>query len=58
MTRSVRAEIKHCLAVLLIRIRMFLVLQVPEPNPLVRGTDPDPSLSHKGVQWTEKMFAK
>jgi hypothetical protein len=27
------------------RIRMFLGLLDPDPGPLVRGTDPDPSLS-------------
>jgi hypothetical protein len=37
---------------------MFLVL--PDPDPLVRGTDLDPVLlfSHKGVQQTEIMLAK
>jgi hypothetical protein len=42
---------EHCfepyVAVLGIRIRkirMFLGLQDPDPDPLVRGTDPDPSL--------------
>jgi hypothetical protein len=48
---------------------MFLGL--PDPDPLVRGTDPDlapnpdpapdpdPSLfSHKGVEWTEIMLVK
>jgi hypothetical protein len=36
----------HLNAVLKIRIRMFLGLQDPDPDPLVRGTDPapDPSL--------------
>jgi hypothetical protein len=29
--------------VLRIRIRMFLDLLDPDPDPLIRGTDPDPS---------------
>jgi hypothetical protein len=28
------------------------------PDPLVRCMDPDPSLSHKGVELTEIMLAK
>jgi hypothetical protein len=42
------ACIKPCLPVLRIRIRrlcMFLGLQ--DPDPLIRGTDPDPSISSK-----------
>jgi hypothetical protein len=35
---------------------MFVGL--PDPDPLVRGTDPDSSLSHKGVKRTEIMLAK
>jgi hypothetical protein len=37
---------------------MFLGL--PDPDPLVRGMDPDPdsSLSQKGVEWTEIMLVK
>jgi hypothetical protein len=31
-------------SVLRIRIRMFLCLLDPDPDPLVRGTDPDPSI--------------
>jgi hypothetical protein len=27
-----------------LRIRMFLGLQDPDPDPSVRGTDPDPSI--------------
>jgi hypothetical protein len=27
-----------------LRIRMFLGLLDPDPDPLVRGTDPDPSI--------------
>jgi hypothetical protein len=42
--------------VLGIRIRMFVGL--PDTDPLVRGTDPDFSLSHKGVKRTEIMLAK
>ncbi len=40
------------------RIRMFLGL--PDPDSLVRGMapDPDPSLSHKGLERTEIMLAK
>ncbi len=38
---------------------MFLGL--PDPDPLFRGTDPspapDPSFSHKCVEWTEIMPA-
>jgi hypothetical protein len=30
----------------------------PDPHPLVRGMDPDPSLFHKGVERTEIMLAK
>ncbi len=43
----------------------FLLLcgSVGDPNPhlfgpLVRGMDPDPSFSHKGVERTEIMLAK
>ncbi len=32
-----------------IRISMFLGLQDPDPDPLVRGTDPDPSLFWKNI---------
>jgi hypothetical protein len=41
-----------------IRIRMFLGL--PDPDPLVRGADPDPILlfNHKGVERTAIMLAK
>jgi hypothetical protein len=41
-----------------IRISMFLGLS--DPDPLLSGMDPDPDLpfSHKGIEWTEKMFAK
>ncbi len=37
---------------------MFLAL--PDPDPLVRGTDlaPDPPLSHKDVERTEIMLVK
>ncbi len=37
---------------------MFFGLQ--DPDPLVRGTDPDPDhyFSHKGVEQTETMLAK
>ncbi len=46
--------------VLGIRIRMFLGL--PDPDPLVSGTDPDPArilpFSHKCVERTEIMAAK
>jgi hypothetical protein len=38
------------------RIRMFLGLS--DPDPLVRGTDPDPSPLHKCVERTEIMPAK
>jgi hypothetical protein len=40
------------------RILMFLGL--PDPDPLVRGTDldPDPSVSYKWVERTEIMLAK
>jgi hypothetical protein len=34
-----------------------LVLGLPDPDPLVRSTYPDPSLSHKGVVRTEIMPA-
>ncbi len=39
-------------------IRMFLDL--PDPDPVVRGADPDPDLpfSHKCVERTEIMTAK
>jgi hypothetical protein len=39
---------------------MFLGLQVLDPDPLVRGKDPDPApfLSHKGVERNEIMLAK
>ncbi len=33
-------------------------LDLPDPDPLVRGTDPDPFLSRKGVERTEIMLAK
>jgi hypothetical protein len=42
--------------VLGIWIRKFLGLL--DPDALVRGMDPDLSLSHKSVEWTEIMFAK
>ncbi len=35
---------------------MFLGL--PDPDPLARGMDPDPSLFHKGVDLTAILFAK
>ncbi len=41
-----------------------MFLDLPDPDPLVRGMDPDPapnldpSLSHKGVERNEKMLAK
>jgi hypothetical protein len=35
------------LPVLRIRIRMFLGLLDPDPDQLVRGTDPDPSFYHQ-----------
>jgi hypothetical protein len=38
-------------------VRMFL-LGLSDPDLLVRGADPDPSLSHNGVKWTEIMLAK
>jgi hypothetical protein len=37
---------------------MFLGIQYPHPDPLVRGADLDPSYSHKSVERTEKMVAK
>jgi hypothetical protein len=40
----------------ILRIRMFLGL--PDPDPLVRGADPDPSLSHKCIERAEIMPAK
>ncbi len=33
-------------------------LGLPDPDPLVRCPDPDPYLSHKGVEQTEIMLAK
>jgi hypothetical protein len=36
------------------RIRMFL----GHPDPLFRGIDPEPSISHIGVERTEIMLAK
>jgi hypothetical protein len=52
--------VQNIKAVLGIRIRRFLGL--PDPDPLVRGTDPapdlDPAVSHKGVEPTEIMLAK
>jgi hypothetical protein len=38
------------------RIRMFLGFS--DPDPLVRGTDPDASPPHKCVERTEIMSAK
>jgi hypothetical protein len=38
-----RAPLLLFQAVLRIRIRMFLGLLDPDPDPLVRGMDPDPS---------------
>jgi len=35
-----------------------MLLGLPDPDPLVRDMDPDPSLFHKGVERTEKMLAK
>jgi hypothetical protein len=41
--KRVLGQQEHALkAVLLIRIHMFLSL--PDPDPLVRGMDPDPSI--------------
>ncbi len=40
---SIRQDLKPLLAVLGIRIRMFLGLPDSGPDPLVRGTDPDPA---------------
>jgi hypothetical protein len=42
---------------------MFLGLPDPDPDPLVRGTDPGSLIrilpfSHKGVERTEIMLAK
>jgi hypothetical protein len=34
------------------------VLGLPDPEPLVSGTDPDPSFSHKGFEQTKIMLAK
>jgi hypothetical protein len=35
------------------------VFGLPDPDPLVRGMEPDPSLfSHKGVERTEIMLGK
>jgi hypothetical protein len=45
-----------CTPVLGIRIRMFLGL--PDPDPLIKGIDPDPSLFHKCVEHTEILPAK
>jgi hypothetical protein len=39
-------------------IRIWMFLGLPDPDPLVRGMDPDPSFSHKGVERTEIMLAK
>ncbi len=33
------------------KIRMFLGLLDPDPDPLVRGMDPDPSLFSKDVEY-------
>jgi hypothetical protein len=33
-------------------------LGLPDPDPLVRGPDPDTSLCHKGVERTEIILAK
>jgi hypothetical protein len=43
-----------------IRIQIRVFLGLPDPDPLVRGTDPAPdsSLFHKGVERTEIMLAK
>jgi hypothetical protein len=44
------------------RIRMFLSFPDPDPDPLVRGADPDlapdPSFSHKCLERTEIMLDK
>jgi hypothetical protein len=41
-----------------IRIRMFLRILDPDPDPLVRCVDQDPlTFSHKGVERTEIMLA-
>jgi hypothetical protein len=39
---------------------MFLGLPDPDPDPLVRGMalDPDPSLSHKGIEQIKVMQNK
>jgi hypothetical protein len=47
-------RIPHMQAALGIRIRMFLGF--PDPDPLVRDTDPAP-FSHKCVERTEIMLA-
>jgi hypothetical protein len=41
-------------------IRICMFLGVPDPDPLVRGLDPDPdsSVSHTGVERTERLRAK
>ena len=55
LTASFSAEIQHVFvlchmkktvhpAVLRIRIRLFLGLLDPDPDPLVRGLNPDPSI--------------
>jgi hypothetical protein len=36
--------VKHMFQQFQIRIHMFLGLPDPEPDPLVRGIDPDPAL--------------
>ncbi len=35
-----------------------MILGLPDPDPLVRGTDPDPNPSLKGVEQTEIMLVK
>jgi hypothetical protein len=42
---AIRLETAKFKAVMRIRIHMFLGLPDPDPDPLVRGMDPDPSIS-------------
>jgi hypothetical protein len=35
-----------------------MILALPDPDPLVRDPDPDPSLFYIGVERTEIMIAK
>ncbi len=49
---AARAASSVLTAVLRIRIHVFLGLLDPDPDPLVRGMDPDPDLDHYNIKQT------